>query len=129
MNTGTVYMLSRPPHIKLGFTDQIPWTRRLHQIRNASPDEIAVLAARPATYDQEQELHAGAAQWKHKGDWYNDCPELRVYCDKFFYPDAVPESPFFDLPDSEASPAESADLCAGLSAGEPAAIQVRSEFD
>lgn len=87
---GTVYMLWTGPYIKLGFSDQVPWQRRLHQIRNATPYTIVVLAARPATYGQEQELHAGAKQWAHpdrpKSDWYIDCPELREYCDKFFYP-------------------------------------------
>jgi hypothetical protein len=46
-----------------------------------------VVACRAGTYEQEQELHAGAKQWRHRGDWYNDCPELRRYCDAFFFSD------------------------------------------
>jgi len=83
---GTVYMLRTDAYIKLGWSGQSPWDRRLHQIRNASPYHLEVLAARPGTLEQEQELHAGAKQWKHRGDWYNDCQELRVYCDRFFFP-------------------------------------------
>lgn len=89
--SGLVYMLQTGPYIKLGFTGQASLNSRLHQIRNASPYDIAVLAARPATYEQEQELHAGAVQWRHptrqKSDWYLDCPELRAYCDGFFFAD------------------------------------------
>jgi hypothetical protein len=88
---GTVYMLQEGPFIKLGYSGQTPWDRRLHQIRNATARDVVVLAARPGTLEQEQEIHRGADQWKHKGDWYNDCPELRRYCDAFFYPEAVYE--------------------------------------
>lgn len=122
---GTVYMLQEGPYIKLGYSSQTPWDRRLHQIRNASPREIVVLAARPATYEQEQDLHRGAEQWKHKGDWYNDCAELRRYCDAFFYPDAALEQPISDLPagvDSAGDPET-------LSQSEPEVVQQTSEFD
>jgi hypothetical protein len=89
--SGLVYMLSTGPYVKLGYTGQTSLDSRLKQIRNACPYDIAVLAARPATYEQEQELHAGAIQWRHptreKSDWYLDCPELRRYCDAFFFAD------------------------------------------
>jgi len=92
--SGLVYMLQTGPFIKLGYTGQASLNSRLHQIRNACPYDIEVLAARPATYEQEQELHAGAIQWRHptraKSDWYLDCPELRAYCDSFFFPAEVP---------------------------------------
>jgi hypothetical protein len=81
-----VYLLKSGPYLKIGFTSGPSINHRLHQIRNASPYDIEVLAARPGTYDQEQALHAGAKQWQHRGDWYNDCQELREYCDQFFYP-------------------------------------------
>jgi hypothetical protein len=92
-----VYMLKTGPYIKLGFTSQPSLEHRLHQIRNASPYHIEVLAARPGTYEQEQELHRGAKQWKHRGDWYEDCADLRFYVDRFFFsevgdPIEVPES-------------------------------------
>ncbi len=83
---GTIYLLRTDAFLKIGWTGQVPWDRRLHQIRNASPYDVEVLAARPGTLEQEQELHAGAEQWRHKGDWYNDCLEFRIYCDRFFYP-------------------------------------------
>jgi hypothetical protein len=83
-----VYLLKSGPYLKIGFTSQASLEGRLHQIRNASPYHIDVLAARPGTYEQEQDLHAGAEQWRHRGDWYNDCPDLRVYVDRFFYPDS-----------------------------------------
>jgi hypothetical protein len=101
-----VYMLKSGPYVKLGFTSQPSLNSRLHQIRNACPYDIEVLAARPATYDQEQALHAGAIQWRHptreKSDWYLDCPELRQYCDAFFYPDSLPETASDTLPASQA---------------------------
>ena len=82
-----IYLLQEGPFLKIGYSGQVPWDRRLHQIRNASPRDIVVLAARPGTLEQEQDLHAGAVEWKHKGDWYNDCPALRKYVSRFFYPD------------------------------------------
>jgi hypothetical protein len=85
---GTIYLLRTNEYLKLGWSGQQPWDRRLHQIRNASPYDVEVLAARPGTLEQEQELHAGAADWKHKGDWYNDCQAFREYVDRFFYPDS-----------------------------------------
>jgi hypothetical protein len=98
-----VYMLKSGPYIKLGFTSQPSLNSRLHQIRNACPYDIEVLAARPATLEQEQELHTGAIQWRHptreKSDWYLDCPELRRYCDEFFF--AGREIVHEVLPDSE----------------------------
>ena len=81
-------MLQCEQFIKLGFTDKPSIAHRLNRLQSGSPFFISVLTVRPGTWEQEQELHAGAKAWHHRGDWYNDCPELREYCDKFFYPDS-----------------------------------------
>ena len=100
-----IYLLKTGPYLKIGYSGQMPWERRLHQLRNASPYDIEVLNARVGTEEQEQELHAGAKQWQHRGDWYVDCPEFRTYCDLFFNPDlgvpnAVPSEGRPDNPQS-----------------------------
>lgn len=86
-----VYMLKSGPYIKLGFTSQPTLNHRLHQIQNAIPDEIEVLAVRPGTFEDEQNLHQGAIEWRHprrpRSDWYVDCPTLREYVARFFSPD------------------------------------------
>src|SRR6266576_319549 len=83
-----VYLLKTGPYIKICFPSQPSLNIRLHQIRNASPYDIEVLACRPGTLEQERSLHEGAAQWRHRGrsEWYTDCPGLREYCDRFFFP-------------------------------------------
>lgn len=107
-----IYMLQEGPYIKLGYSSQVPWDRRLHQIRNATARDVIVLAARPGTLEQEQELHAGAVQWRHRGDWYHDGPELRRYCDAFFYPDATYEQQApKQLPASGSAAGEGLSVC------------------
>lgn len=82
-----VYLLKCGPFLKIGFTQGQTINHRLHQIRCANPYEVEVLAARPGTLEQEQDLHRGAKQWQHRGDWYNDCQDLRLYVDRFFFPE------------------------------------------
>lgn len=106
-----VYLLKTGPYLKIGFTSQASLEGRLHQIRNASPYHIEVLACRPGTYEQEQELHRGAKQWKHRGDWYEDCPDLRTYADRFFYPSVgdpleVPAGDVVSVPQESSSVSE-----------------------
>lgn len=83
-----VYLLKSGPFLKIGYTHTI-LDKRLSQIRNASPYEVEVLAARPGTLDDEKTLHEGAEPWRHEfggRSWYNDCPALRAYVTDFFFP-------------------------------------------
>jgi hypothetical protein len=74
-------------YIKLGHTDK-PFQARLQHIRAGVPFAVDVLTTRPGTKDQEKELLAGAREWRHDfggREWFVDCPELRRYCDTFFF--------------------------------------------
>jgi hypothetical protein len=83
--------------------------KRLSQIRNASPYQIDVLAARPGTLEDEATLHEGAKEWRHDlggRSWYTDCIELRRYVDKFFYPDTMYDQQASEELPASGSPAE-----------------------
>jgi hypothetical protein len=85
----TVYLLQCGPFLKIGYTST-PLAKRLSQIRNACPYAIEVLASRPGTLADETMLHDGAKQWLHDfggRSWYEDCQELRRFCDTYFYAD------------------------------------------
>lgn len=75
MGTPTVYFIECAGKIKIGFTKNLPG--RLAQFRTAHPDEITLIGAVHGSMFFERELHTRLAFHAVKGEWFQDCPEVR----------------------------------------------------
>jgi hypothetical protein len=77
--SSTVYFIGCNGRIKIGFTKSIEV--RLKTFRTAHPDEIRLIGTVPASRHFEHELHVRLRQYVVKGEWFQDCPEVRAVID------------------------------------------------
>jgi hypothetical protein len=88
-----VYFAERDGLIKIGTSANVP--QRMRTLR------ATLLALKPGGREMERQMHRTFAQWAVGGEWFEDCPELRVFISWLPLPDVPPpppKRPSFTLP-------------------------------
>jgi hypothetical protein len=101
MNEGRVYFISGPGRIKIGYTKRPEY--RLRQLRCSDLEEIIPIGVISGTRALEKKLHTLASAHRIRGEWFNDCAEVRAIMD-----DAIAGKISVDIP--EAAPLPEAPL-------------------
>lgn len=60
--------------------------RRLDGMQTACPEELRLLATCLGSRELEVELHERFAEYRIRGEWFNDCPEIRNFIAKNMNP-------------------------------------------
>lgn len=79
--TGKIYFVSAPGRIKIGFTRKPE--ARLAQLRYSDMEELEIITIVAGSMFEEGKLHELARDHRIKGEWFTDCPEVRVIMDRF----------------------------------------------
>ncbi|MDP2410387.1 MAG: GIY-YIG nuclease family protein [Pseudolabrys sp.] len=75
MGEPRVYFIECTGKIKIGFTKNLH--ARLATFRTAHPDQITLIGSVPGSMRFERELHARLGIYAIKGEWFQDCQEVR----------------------------------------------------
>jgi hypothetical protein len=75
-----VYFVSAPGRIKIGFT-RMP-EKRLKALRRADMEELTVIAIMDGKRALESKLHGLLKDYRLRGEWFVDCPEVRMVIDE-----------------------------------------------
>lgn len=78
---GKIYFVSAPGRIKIGFTTRPE--ARLAQLRYTDFEELTVIGTVDSCLSIEGKLHALVEDYRIKGEWFKDCPEVRAVVDDF----------------------------------------------
>lgn len=71
---GTVYFVSAPDRIKIGYTRQLE--HRLRQLGQQCLDPLTVIATIPGNRELEREIHRQLERYRIKGEWFEDCDSV-----------------------------------------------------
>lgn len=74
---GYVYFALCGGFVKIGHTFDV--TERMATLQTGNPHEIVLLASVAGTRRSEQCIHAHFAVDRHRGEWFRDSAELRLY--------------------------------------------------
>lgn len=76
--TGSVYLVFCPElrMLKIGWTKNV--NQRMTQLQGQSPAELVMLKVIPATERVERDLHRAFRAKRIRGEWFEDCPEIRA---------------------------------------------------
>lgn len=80
MRQGEIYFLGCAGFIKIGFT--ITMTQRLINIQTSNPNEVVLIHKMSGTLGREGEIHNAFGEFRARGEWFRDVPELRAYIDR-----------------------------------------------
>lgn len=75
-HAGKIYFVAAPLRIKIGFTTRPE--ARLAQLRQTDMEELQVLHIVDSFKPVEKMLHDLLAPYRIKGEWFNDCPNVRT---------------------------------------------------
>lgn len=78
---GKVYFVSAPGRIKIGYTMQPD--QRLKHLRSMDMEQLEMIAVKDGTRRIEHALHALVADHRIRGEWFKDCPEVRLVIGDF----------------------------------------------
>jgi hypothetical protein len=62
--------------VKIGYSSKL--SKRLFNLKSASPNKLELIAHVPGNRDQERLLHKSLVHLHIAGEWFRDCEELRV---------------------------------------------------
>jgi hypothetical protein len=86
-----IYFVEMAGHIKIGLASN--WRKRVSGLQTSSPFEITCLLVLTAYIGLERDLHEKFSAAHVRGEWFKDCPEIRVFIAKgLLSPLAVPLS-------------------------------------
>lgn len=74
---GYVYFALCGAFIKIGHAYDV--NDRMATLQTGNPHEITLLAAVPGTQRAERSIHAQFVAHRHRGEWFHDHAELRLY--------------------------------------------------
>lgn len=83
--TGQVYFAGSGgplPAIKIGYTGNDPG-QRVRNIATSSGLDVTLLLALPGDRAFERELHEKFAHHRRRGEWFDDCGEIRRYIESY----------------------------------------------
>jgi hypothetical protein len=75
--------------IKIGYAVDV--TDRVAVLQTGHPEALCVLAICDGTQRDERQIHADLASYRLRGEWFDDCPQVREYMNRVGGPYVPPK--------------------------------------